>query len=160
MGGLIKRIIVAISGSESSINGAKYAIMLAKDYKWDLSVVYVIDTSTIKELLLSKIFIEEESNDYEASLESNGNRYLDFVEGLAKSKGLKINKLLKRGAVSTMILEAAEDEKADMIVLGAWELNRSKNDLVNRHHMDILRDSKFSVLIVKEEEIENLFKRF
>ena len=70
MGPFIKKIIVAISGSDSSINGAKYAIMLAKMYKLDLSVVYVVDTSTLKELLISKIFIEEESAEFENNLEA------------------------------------------------------------------------------------------
>ena len=157
---LIKKILVAISGSDSSINGAKYAIMLAKIFKWELSVVSVVDTSTLKELLISKIFIEEESSDFEKNLEANGNRYLDYIEELAKSKGVKIKKILKRGGVSTMILEAAEEEGVDQIILGAWQVNRAKKDLITRAHLDILLDSKISVLVVKEQDIEILFKRF
>ncbi|MCK4798216.1 MAG: universal stress protein [Spirochaetes bacterium] len=157
---LIKKILVAISGSDSSINGAKYAIMLSKIFKWELSVVSVVDTSTLKELLISKIFIEEESSDFEKNLEANGNRYLDYIEELAKSKGVKIKKILKRGGVSTMILEAAEEEGVDQIILGAWQVNRAKKDLITRAHLDILLDSKISVLVVKEQDIEILFKRF
>src|SRR4030043_649020 len=154
MGAIINNILVAISGSDSSINGAKYAIMLAKTFKWDLSVVYVIDTSTLKELLISKIFIEEESSQFESNLEANGNRYLDYIEELAKSKGVNINKILKRGGVATMILEAADEVDADLIVLGAWQQNKSKRDLITKSHMDILFDSKKTVIIVKEQEIE------
>jgi len=156
----IKKMLVAISGSESSINGAKYAIMLAKMYKWDLSVVYVVDTSTLKELLISKIFIEEESTSFEQNLEANGHRYLDYIEELAKEKGIKVNKVLKRGGVITQILETAEEENADMILLGAWQKNRSKRDLITRFHMELLMDSKKPVFIIKEEDIEAMFKRF
>lgn len=157
---LLKKIQVAISGSESSINGAKYAIMLAKTYKLELSVVYIVDTSTLKELLISKIFIEEESVDFEKNLEANGRRYLDYIEELAKSKGVKVKKILKHGGVATMLLEAAEDENVDMLVMGAWEVNRSKRSLITRAHMDLLMDAKVPVLVVKEEDIEMMFKRF
>ncbi len=160
MSAIINNILVAISGSDSSINGAKYAIMLAKTFKWDLSVVYVIDTSTLKELLISKIFIEEESSEFEKNLEANGNRYLDYIEELAMSKGVKVKKILKRGGIATMILEAADEVDADLIVLGAWQQNRSKRELITKSHMDILFDSKKSVIIVKEQEIETIFKRF
>jgi nucleotide-binding universal stress UspA family protein len=160
MSAIINNILVAISGSDSSINGAKYAIMLAKTFKWNLSVVYVIDTSTLKELLISKIFIEEESSEFEQNLEANGNRYLDYIEELAKSKGVKVKKILKRGGIATMILEAAEEADADLIVLGAWQQNKSKRELITKSHMDILFDSKKSVIIVKEQEIDMLFKRF
>jgi len=160
MSAVIKNILVAISGSDASINGAKYAIMLAKTFKWDLSVVYVIDTSTLKELLISKIFIEEESSEFEKNLEANGNRYLDYIEELAKGKGVKVKKILKRGGVATMLLEASEEVNADLIVLGAWQQNKSKRDLITRAHMDILFDSKKSVIVVKEQEIETIFKRF
>jgi nucleotide-binding universal stress UspA family protein len=160
MASVIKKMLVAISGSESSINGAKYAIMLAKNYKWELSVLYVIDTSTLKELLLSKIFVEEESKDLEMNLEANGNRYLDYVEELARSKGVKIKKILKRGAVSTMILETAAQEEVNLILLGAWEVNRQKRDLISRQHIDILMDSKIPILVVKEQDIEMMFRRF
>lgn len=160
MSPFIKKVIVAISGSDSSINGAKYAIMLAKMYKLDLSVVYVVDTSTLKELLISKIFIEEESAEFEHNLEANGNRYLDYIEELAKDKGVKVNKILKRGGVVTQILEAAEESGSDLIVLGAWQKNRAKRDLITRFHIDLLMDAKKPVLLVKEEEIETMFKRF
>ena len=157
---LIKKILVAISGSDSSINAAKYSIMLAKTFKYDLNILFVIDTSTLNELLISKIFIQEESLEYEKNLESNGHRYLNYVDELAKSKGVKINKIVKSGAVSTKILETAEEEDVDLIIMGGWELNRSKRDLITRAHMEVMMDAKKPVLIVKEEDIEIMFKRF
>lgn len=157
---LIKKILVAISGSDSSINAAKYSIMLAKTFKFELNILYVVDTSTLNELLLSKIFIQEESSEYEKNLQSNGERYLNYVEELAKSKGVKIKRILKSGAISTKILEASEEEDVELIIMGGWEVNRSKRDLITRAHMEVMMDSKRPVLIVKEEDIETMFKRF
>jgi nucleotide-binding universal stress UspA family protein len=156
-----KKLLVAVSGSDSSINAAKYAIMLAKNFKFELAVVYVVDTHTLKDLLLSKILIEEETSEYEKSMHANADRYLNFVEELAKSKGVnKIEKILKTGNIAASILEASEEADADIIVLGGWEVNRSKRDLVSHAHMEVLMDSKCSILIVKEVEVEEIFKKF
>jgi len=156
---IIKKMLTAISGSESSINAAKYAILLAKQLNFELFILYVVDTSTLNDLLTSRIFIQEESTDFEFHLRANGNRYLSYVETLAQEKKVKINKILKQGNVATAILETAEEEGCDLIVLGGWELNRSKRDLLSRSHMEVLMDSKKTVMIVKESDIDNLFKK-
>lgn len=156
----IKKILVAISGSESSVNGAKYAIMFAKTYKAELNIVYVIDTSTIKDLLISKIFIEEESMEFEQNLEANGKRYLDYIEELAKSKDVKVNKILKRGSIVSMIMETADEINSELIIVGGWQQNKSRRDLITKAQLDLLMDSKRSILIVKDENIEANFKRF
>jgi len=156
---IVKRILTAISGSESSINAAKYAILLAKQLNFELFVLYVVDTSTLNDLLTSRIFIQEESTNFEHHLRANGNRYLSYVETLAQEKKIKISKILKQGNIATTILETAEEEKCDLIILGGWEINRSKRDLISRSHMEVLMDSKRTVMIVKESDIDNLFKK-
>ena len=152
-------IVTAVTGSEASILAAKYAIVMAKLFHCKLSAVYVVDTATIKQLTLSKIFIQEESADYEKNLEANGNRYLSFVEELAKAKGVKIEKEIRRGAVYTEIIHAAEDHKANLIVLGGWEKDRSARDIIGHAHHEILLNAKCSVLIIKSPEIEQIYKR-
>jgi nucleotide-binding universal stress UspA family protein len=139
--------------------GAKYAIVLAKTYRLRLSAVYVVDTATIKQLTLSRIFIQEESNEYEKSLEANGERYLSFVEELARAKGVKIERELRKGAVYTEILNAADEKKADLIVLGGWEKDRSARDIISHAHREIMANAKCPVLIVKEPAIDQIYKQ-
>jgi nucleotide-binding universal stress UspA family protein len=156
---LFSNILVSISGSDASILAAKYAIIMSKVYKCRLSAVYVVDTATIRQLTLSKIFIQEESKEYEASLEANGKRYLSFVEELAKAKGVKIESELRRGAVATEILCVADEQKADFIVLGGWEKKRSARDIISHSHREIMANAKCSVLLVKEPNIDQLYKQ-
>jgi nucleotide-binding universal stress UspA family protein len=155
---LFSTIVVAISGSNASIMAAKYAIIMAKTYRCKLSAVYVVDTATIKQLTLSKIFVQQESIEYEQSLEANGSRYLTFVEELAHSKGIKIERELRKGAVSTEILYAADEKKADFIILGGWEKDRSARDIIGHAHYQIMENAKCSVLLVKEPDVDILFK--
>ena len=156
---LFSNVVVAITGSDASILAAKYAIVLAKAYRCRLSAVYVVDTATIRQLTLSKIFIQEESQDYERSLEAKGERYLTFVEELARAKGIKIEREIRRGAIYTEILAAADERKSDLIVLGGWEKDRSARDIISHSHREIMVNTKCSVLLAKEPGIDSIYKQ-
>ena len=156
---LISNIVVAISGSEASVQAAKYAVILAKLYHCALDAVYVVDSATLKQLTMSRILIADESADFEASLEQNGRRYLAFIEEIAKAKGVKLQTELRRGAVCTEILAAAGHRKADLIILGGWEKGRSAKDIISHLHREILLNAKCSVLISKEPEIDAMYRR-
>ena len=155
---LISNIVTAVTGTDASILAAKYAIVLAKQYQCKLTAVYVIDTATIRQLTLSKIFIQEEAAEYENNLEKNGNRYLTFVEELAHAKGVKIEKIMRRGAIFTEILHAAEDKNADLILLGGWEKDTKTRDIIGHSHREIMTNSKCTVVLVKEPNIDQIYK--
>jgi nucleotide-binding universal stress UspA family protein len=156
---LFSNVLVAVSGSDASILASKYAIVLAKLYRCKLSAVYVVDVATIRQLTLSKIFIQEESQEYEKSLEANGERYLSFVEELARAKGVKIDREMRRGAVYTELLSAADERKADLILLGGWEKDRSARDIITQSHREVMVNAKCSVLLVKEPAVDLLYKQ-
>ena len=152
-------IVVAISGSDASILAAKYAIVMAKIYHCRVTAVYVVDTATIKQLTLSRIFIQEESQEYEKSLSANGERYLTFVDELAIAKGVKIDKEIRRGAVYTEILAVADEKKADLIILGGWEKDRNPRDIISHSHRETMINAKCSILLVKEPDIDHIYKQ-
>ena len=156
---LFSNIVVAISGSDASILAAKYAIVMAKAYHCRLTAVYVVDTATIKQLTLSKVFIKEESQEYESGLEANGERYLSFVEELARAKGMKIEKEIRKGAVYSEIVSAAAEKKADLIILGGWEKDRNPRDIFSHSLRETMINSKCSVMLVKEPEIDSIYKQ-
>jgi nucleotide-binding universal stress UspA family protein len=156
---LIQNILVAISGSDASINAAKYALVLAKQFKCGLSAVYVVDTATLRQLVITNIFLEDESEDYEKSLMENGERYLNYIRELAAQKSVKVETVLRKGAVFTEILREAEQKSCDLIILGGWEKNRSEREIISESHKEILLNAKCSVLVAKERDIERIFKQ-
>ena len=159
MKSLIQTILVAVSGSEASLNAAKYGIIMARSYRLRLVGVYVVDTATLRELLLSKIFVEEESADYEKSLEDNGHRYLNYVQDLAAKKGVEMEKVMLRGAISTEVVEAADEAGADIILLGSFEESKGFRDTLSRQRREIVRNAKCSVLVVKEPAMDVIFNK-
>jgi nucleotide-binding universal stress UspA family protein len=154
----ISNVVTAVTGTDASILAAKYGIVMAKTYNCKLYAVYVVDTATIKQLTLSKIFIQEEAIEYEKSLEANGERYLAFVEELAHAKGVKVERVTRRGAIYTEILNFAEDKSADLILLGGWEKDTSTRDIIGHSHREIMANAKCSVMLVKEPDIDRIYK--
>jgi len=155
---LISHIVTAVTGTDASILAAKYAIIMAKQYQCKLTAVYVVDTATIRQLTMSKIFIQEEALEFEKSLETNGSRYLTFVDELAHAKGVKVEKIMRKGAIFTEVLQVADEKKADLILLGGWEKDTKTRDIIGHSHREIMANSKCSVMLVKEPKIDQIYK--
>ncbi|MBQ6780192.1 MAG: universal stress protein [Treponema sp.] len=158
---LFQKIIVAVNGSERSVHAAMYGIMMAKQFRCDLKAVYVVDTATIRQLTLTKFFVSEEGADFETNLTEDGNRYLNYVISLAKQKGVKIETELRKGSVFSEIIKAADDYKASAILLGGKEHETAfsgNRDTISATNGDIIANARCNVLVVREPDIEKLFK--
>lgn len=154
---LFNNILVVINGSEASIQAAQYGVLMARLYRCDMKAIYVVDTATLKELTISKFFVSEESFEYEKSLTEDGKRYLNYVENLAKAKGIKIETELRKGSVWSEVIAYADDSKTDLILLGEHKHIQSK-DVISSIYREIISHANCSVLVVKEKDIEKLYK--
>ena len=154
---LFNSILVVINGSEASIHAAQYGILMARLYRCDMKAIYVVDTATLKELTISKFFVAEESLDYENSLTEDGNRYLSYVENLAKSKGIKIETELRKGSVWSEVVGFAEDSNVDLILLGEHQ-HKEEKDAITSTYKEIISHAGCSVLVVRQKNIEQLYK--
>jgi nucleotide-binding universal stress UspA family protein len=83
---------------------------------------------------------------------------LNYVEELAAQKSIKIDTVLRKGAIYTEILREANEKSSDLIILGGWERERSERDIISDAHKEILMNAKCSVLVVKEQNIDKIFK--
>lgn len=154
---LFNSILVVINGSEASIHAAQYGILMARLYRCDMKAIYVVDTATLKELTISKFFVTEESLDYENSLTEDGKRYLSYVENLAKSKGIKIETELRKGSVWSEVVGFAEDSNVDLILLGEHQ-HKEEKDAITSTYKEIISHAGCSVLVVRQKNIEQLYK--
>ena len=76
---LFQKVIVAYNGSKSSLNALMYGIVLAKIHKIQLKIVYVVDSASIKSLVLTKIMIVEEGERVRKALEEDGKKNLEYA---------------------------------------------------------------------------------
>ena len=158
---LFQKVLVAVNGSEQSIHAAMYGILMAKVYHCQMKAVYVVDTATIKQLTMSKFLVSEEGYEAEAGLTSDGDKNLTYIKNLAKSKGIKIEAELRKGAIWSEVVTVADDFKANLILLGGTphkETSTIIHDEPSVENRSIIGSAKCSVLVVKEPYIEQLFK--
>ena len=159
---LFQNVVILINGSEASIHAAQYGILISKLYHCNLKAVYVVDSASLKQLTMQKFFVADESRMYEDSLRADGNRYLDYVADLGKSKGVKIETELRTGAVWSEVIMAADEMKAGLILVGGYKTEMNSNveihDAVSSASRDIIMNAHCSVLVVREKMIEQLYK--
>lgn len=159
---LFQRVVVAYNGSQSSLHTVLYAILMAKVYKCSVKAVSVVDTASIKYLTQKKFMVSQESDSVSQNLESDCVKNLAYVTELAKSKDVKIETEVRKGAVWSEIISAADEFKADLILLGgAKNLNRLStlsHDSISSQDSEIIGSAHCSVMVVREPYVEQKFK--
>ena len=159
---LFQRVVVGYNGSRSSLHTVLYAILMAKVYKYAVKVVSVVDIASIKYLTLQKFMVSQEGESIAKSLESDSEKNLDYVTDLAKSKGVKIETEIRKGAVWSEIITAADEFKADLILLGGAKnldhLSSLSRDVISSQDSEIIGSAHCSVMVVREPYVEQKFK--
>ena len=162
---LVKNVLVAVNGSQSSIHAAMYGIILAKQNHYNLKFVYVVDTATLRRLTIGKFLVQDESDSFESALHSDGEKYLKYVYELAKKKGVKAEFELREGSVWVEVVQAADAFGARLILLGGHPsryavTGKASQDssAFSKTDKEIILNANCSTLVVYEPKIEELFK--
>lgn len=158
---LFQKVVVAVNGSAPSMRAAMYGILMAKAYHCHLKAVYVVDTNTIKQLMMNNFLLRDECYSAESSLVTDGERNLAYIADLAKSKGIRIDTELRKGSVWSQIISAADDYNADLILLGGHGNSDTSVVLKNETSLEnrsIIGSAHCSVLVVNEKYLDQMFK--
>jgi len=147
----ISKILVAIDGSEHSFKASEYALELAKSFGAQLYVVTVTyipasDHLSQKEVL-SKSLVEDSSNN---SMKDAGNWFENFTQN-AKEDNIQLKTELINSArpVDYVILEYAEEQKIDLIVVGTRGRTGFKTLLLGSIASSIVTYAHCPVMVVK-----------
>lgn len=158
MKGLLSKVIVLAEGAYSSAAPVKYAVALARAFGTEVTAVYAVDTAAIRHLSRSRIFVDEESLEYERSLEDTGKRRLAFAEELARAKGVTIKTMILKGSIAGEVVRVAEELEADCILLGGWEQGGVFRDIIMEASREIANLAPCPILIVKSRDAEKVYK--
>ena len=159
---LFQKIVIAYSGSQTSLDTLMYAILMAKLYKCQIKVVAVVDTASIKYLTLQKFMVSQEGEAVAKNLESDGKKNLNYAMNFAKSKGVKVETELRKGSVWSEIVAAADEFKADLILIGGAKnldhLSSLSRDLVSSQESEIIGSAHCSVMVVRDPFVAQKIK--
>jgi nucleotide-binding universal stress UspA family protein len=134
---VIHKILVAVDGSETSSRAAENAIDLAERYGADLIALYIVPPNI-------------KSNEIFDLAKENGQKIVDEVKQEASAKKLNVQTevLLDIGSVTKGIVEYAEKNNANLIVLGTRGISGIKRMLLGSTASGVVTYSHCPVIVV------------
>ena len=140
----IQKILIPTDGSDYSLRAAEYGMGIAKMLGAQIMVVYVVD-----EVVLDQISKPTEREDVERELKNNGQRYIDYVLGLAEKEDVKAASLLAKGRPFEQIVHLAKGLNMDLIVMGTYGRRGAERILIGSVAERVIEYSSCPVLVVK-----------
>jgi nucleotide-binding universal stress UspA family protein len=147
----ISKILVAIDGSEHSFKASEYALELAKSFGaqlYAITVTYIPASDHLSQKeVLSKSLVEDSSNN---SMKDAGNWFESFTQNAKKDNiQLKTELINSARPVDYVILEYAEEQKIDLIVVGTKGRTGFKKLMLGSIASSIVTYAHCPVIVVK-----------
>ena len=137
---LYMNILVPIDGSEYSQKALLQACEIAKNYKSNLILVYVVDKPISLNLL--------DRREYLTILRNFGEKILVKAKQSAKLEGIDAT-ILKEGNISNEIVKIAKNKKCNLIIIGSKGLGATARFFLGSVSNKLANNSPCSILIVK-----------
>jgi nucleotide-binding universal stress UspA family protein len=149
----IRRILVAVDGSKPSMDASIQAIDIAKRYDAELIALYVVSPDIRYNYLEDVITprLPRALKDVMMIAMQKGERHVDKVKQKASEKNVKVKTDVVIGISSVVkeIIEYAEKNRVDMIVIGSRGLSGIKKMLLGSVASGVLIYSHCPVLVTK-----------
>ena len=135
---IIRKILVAVDGSVTSSSAAENAIDLAEKFGADLTALYIVPPN----IRISEIF---------DLAKQNGQKIVDEVKNAESAKNLNVQTevLWDVGSVTKAIVEYAEENNVNLIVLGTRGISGIKQMLLGSTASGVVTYSHCPVIVVK-----------
>lgn len=140
-----EKIMIATDGSKEVEKAIKAGIKFAKLTGARLYAVYVIVSTGYSPRDLGW---EDSLREF---LEAEAKKAVTFVEETGKISGVKVESVILEGNATDKILEFAEQEDMDLIVMGTLGKTGLDRFLMGSVAENVLRHSKIPVMVVKGE---------
>jgi len=151
------KVLVAIDGSISSMHTIDYAISIAMKNNSQLVILYVIDVYKYPYLPSSIILAPtfgsekylEERNEAEEQMNKIKEKYKQKTKNNIDSKELKTEIVEGAKSAATTIMEYAESENIDLIIIGSKGRTSFKKLLLGSVSSDIIKNAHCAVLVIR-----------
>ena len=141
---MYKKILIPVDGSENATLACSHAIALAKSGNMEVVLLSCYEMQSAR--------VGAGGSAIAASLEGQCKGTLASCESLCAENGLKYKCLIKCGNPSKCIIEAAEEEDCDLIVIGSRGLGSIVGTVMGSVTSQVLRDSSIPVLVVRKKK--------
>jgi nucleotide-binding universal stress UspA family protein len=139
-----RNIVIATDGSENTLRAISYGIEIAKLSGATVHALYVVDTSSF-----STIPMDAGWEEMYAILRKEGEKAASDVKERGEAAGVEIREVLLEGHPSTEIINFAENNDIDLIVMGNLGKTGLERFLLGSVTEKVVRNSKVPVLVVR-----------
>lgn len=145
----LKRVMLVVDGSQTAEYASQFAFRLAKQLKCPILAAYAIDTATMDYLLQMHIFVSDERQELEESLESKGRSYLERARQLGELHGVEVEPRIVRGRFHQALLQLARQNRMDAIIIGGWRRSSHDKDTFSTERELIMDLAECPVFVIK-----------
>ena len=149
----IRKILVAVDGSKPSVDASVQAIDISKRLNAELTAIYVVSPDTRYNYLEDTITprLPRALKDVMMIAMQTGEKHLDKVKQKAREKDVRVKTDVIIGISSVVkeIVEYAEKNKIDMIVIGSRGLSGIKKMLLGSVANGVVTYAHCPVLVAK-----------
>lgn len=146
MGEVFNRIVVAMSGTESSEAAALMALRLSRVHGAQVTLVNVVDIALAEEIAR---VMGQPQDQVVLDMERSGQAILRHGEVLGRQQGVPVRTILRRGSPHLEIVAEAEDWGADLIIIGSTHVVGPRPLAIGRVVERVIEHSASPVLVVR-----------
>ena len=142
-----RNIVIATDGSENSQRAISYGIEIAKLSGATVHALFVVDTVSF-----SSIPMDAGWESMYDTLKNEGEKAISEVKERGKVSGVEVREVLLEGHPSNEIIDFAEKNNVDLIVVGTLGKTGLDRFLMGSVAEKVVRGSKVPVLVVRNEK--------
>ncbi len=155
MADFIKKILWATDFSEEAEESLLYADAFAKTFKAKIVALHIVPDFAAALYDAAYVIKGELVQRVDAIKKEAENK----LKELSKEKGISFEILVREGTASKKIIEVAENEQVDLIVLGRRGMSAVEKLFIGSVANQVLRTSPVPILITKKKEGTPQFKK-
>jgi nucleotide-binding universal stress UspA family protein len=140
---IFSKILIAIDGSDASMDAANYAISISKQHNAELYALHVIRADV-------DLFGPHETSEFMTEMRNEGKKYMDKVRLKANEKNIQIKtEFISSTNIAGGIVDYAEENNIDLIVIGTRGLSGFKKLLLGSVATNVVTYAHCPVMVVK-----------
>ena len=140
---IFSKILVAIDSSDASMDAADYATAMSQRYNAELYALHVIHADV-------DLYWPHVTSDFMRNMRNEGEKYLNKVKAKANDNDIQIKtEIISSKDISGGILEFAEENNIDLIVIGTRGRSGFKRLLLGSVASHVVTYAHCAVLVVK-----------
>ena len=143
-----KKILVPVDFSDQSLIALDQSYNLAREYKAEITLLYVIEDNGF----ISKFFSKQQDDEIKKQVEDNLTKLANDIE---KKTGIHAGTMVARGSVYEKVVEVADMINALFIIMGGNGATSKRRKFIGSNALRVVRESNVPVITISGKDHRN-----